>query len=168
MAGIPETGIMSSAPPTATASQHLVNNASNTTTAKSLLSSSRDVLTFPFRAVYRADAFAFSTLPRQVARLVGLEGMASQLLENSSGTGEAAVAAGTQAAEAVGDTAAGAAAQDSGFHIVDLFHTLRRLSGFFSYLTSRWSLACFTVVSEVPSSHCAVKSARSNSSRLSF
>lgn len=150
---------MPNTPPAATASlsaaQHLVNNASNVTTSKSLLSSPRDLLSFPFRAVYRADIFAFSTLLRQFAKLVGLESVAAQLMDDTAASGAVlegeAVAVGARAAAetVVGEGAASAAAtaQESGFHIADLFYTLRRLSGFFSYLTSRWSLACFTVVS---------------------
>lgn len=153
MADIPETAAISTAPAVTTslsAIQQLGNNATNVTATKSLLASSRDILTFPFRAIYRADTFAFSTLPRQAARLVGLDSMASQIMDYSSGTGLGgeAVAAGTQAAGAMGDGAGAAAAgQESGMSITDVFLALRRFSGFFSYLTSRWSLACFTVVS---------------------
>ena len=154
MAEVPETAAISTAPAVTaslSAMQQLGNNATNVTGPKSLLSSSRDILTFPFRAIYRADTFAFSTLPHRAARLVGLDNMASQILDYGSGTGLGgeAVAAGTQAAaEAMGDGAGAAATgQESGMGITDVFHALRRFSGFFSYLTSRWSLACFTVVS---------------------
>lgn len=148
MASAHDAEVVSTISPVATATQHLVNEATSGANTKSLLSSSRDVLTFPFRAIYRADKFAFTTLPRRVAKFVGLEGMASQLMENTSGTGTAA--AGTQAADVMGEGMAGAAAatgSETGSYITDLFVTLKRLSGFFSYLTSRWSLACFTVVS---------------------
>lgn len=151
--------MMPNNPPVASASlaaaQNLVNNASNVTTTKSLLSSSRDLLSVPFRAIYRADTYTFSTLPRQVAKLVGLGNVAAQLMDDTTASG-GAVGGETMARAAaetvVGEGAASAAAaaatgQESGFHIADFFHTLRRLSGFFSYLTSRWSLACFTVVS---------------------
>lgn len=150
MASAHDAEVVSTISPVATATQHLVNKATSGANTKSLLSSSRDVLTFPFRAIYRADKFAFTTLPRHVAKFVGLEGMASQLMENTSGTGTAAAAAGTQAAGVMGEGMAGAAAatgSETGSYITDLFVTLKRLSGFFSYLTSRWSLACFTVVS---------------------
>jgi hypothetical protein len=67
------------------------------------------------------------------------------------------VAAATQAAgEAARDAAVEAAAQaagqpDTSLHFSDLLQTAIKFSGFFSYLTSRWSLACFTVVT-IPSS----------------
>lgn len=146
MASVYDPEVVSTIPPVATATQHLVDKATSVASPQSFLSSSRDVLTFPFRAIYRADKFAFTTLPRNIAKFVGLEGIASQLMENTSGSG-AAAAAGTQAS---GDGMAGAAAatgSESGSFITDFFITLKRLSGFFSYLTSRWSLACFTVVS---------------------
>ena len=158
MAEVPETAAISTAPAVTaslSAMQQLGNNATNVTATKSLLSSSRDILTFPFRAIYRADTFAFSTLPRQAARLVGLDHMASHIMDYNSGTGLGgdAVAAGTQA---MGDGAGAAAAgQESGMSFTDVFQAVRKFSGFFSYLTSRWSLACFTVVS------CAGSSCRS-------
>jgi hypothetical protein len=46
--------------------------------------------------------------------------------------------------------AAGAEAlapERSGLSLGDLLQSARRFSGFFSYVTSRWSLACFAVVS---------------------
>lgn len=79
--------------------------------------------------------------------------MASRLWGSASGgglEGDAMAAATHAAAEVAGEgaaDAAGAAAQGSGHHIADIFQAIRRFSGFFSYLTSRWSLACFTVVS---------------------
>lgn len=147
MASVYDPEVVSTISPVATATQHLVDKATSVASPQSFLSSSRDVLTFPFRAIYRADKFAFTTLPRHIAKFVGLEGIASQLMEDTSVSGAAAAAAGTQAA---GDGMAGAAAatgSESGSFITDFFITLKRLSGFFSYLTSRWSLACFTVVS---------------------
>lgn len=152
--------MMPNIPPAAAASlaaaQNLVNNASNVTTTKSLLTSPRELLSVPFRAIYRADTYAFSTLPRQVAKFVGLQSVAAGLMDDTTASGGAPggeTVARAAAETVVGEGTAGAAAaaaatsQESGFHIVDFFHTLRRLSGFFSYLTSRWSLACFTVVS---------------------
>lgn len=169
---------MPNTPPAASASlaaaQNLANNASNLTTTKSLLSSSRDLLSVPLRAIYRADTYAFSTLPRQVAKFVGLGNVAAQLMDDTTASGGAVggETVARVAAETVGEGAAGAATaattgQESGFHIADFFHTLRRLSGFFSYLTSRWSLACFTVVS-ADNLQFGMKTAGSNRCRLLF
>lgn len=147
MAGTYDPGTTATVTSAATAAQHLIkDNAANVTTTKSLLSSSRDILAFPFRAIYRADKFAFSTLPRYIVKSVGLEGLAAQLMDDTPGTA-------AMAADAVGDGTVGAAAAAAGSdpetssYVADLLITLKRLSGFFSYLTSRWSLACFTVVS---------------------
>ncbi|OJJ37682.1 hypothetical protein ASPWEDRAFT_39416 [Aspergillus wentii DTO 134E9] len=147
------TDFISSAP-TAAAASPITQSVHNTSAvaAHSLLSSSpRDLLTLPFRVLYGADRFAFSTLPRQAARMVGFNNMASRLWGSASGgglEGDAMAAATHAAAEVAGEgaaDAAGAAAQGSGHHIADIFQAIRRFSGFFSYLTSRWSLACFTV-----------------------
>ena len=46
-------------------------------------------------------------------------------------------------------TAAGPAAlapEGSGLSFGDMLQSVRRFSGLFSYVTSRWSLACFAVV----------------------
>lgn len=62
-----------------------------------------------------------------------------------AGTAEAvaaAVAAGTDGA------AAAEAVEGSAFSFGDLIDNARRFSGFFSYVTSRWSLACFAVVGQ--------------------
>lgn len=74
--------------------------------------------------------------------------MASWILGRASGAGVGnnAVAAAHAAGEGVAETAA----QDSGLHIADIFHAMRRFSGFFSYVTGRWSFACFSVVCTVP------------------
>lgn len=50
------------------------------------------------------------------------------------------------AAQAAGEGVAETAAQESGLRIADIFNAMRRFSGFFAYMTSRWSLACFSVV----------------------
>ena len=93
------------------------------------------------------DTSTISNLPRQVAKLVGLENMATRILGRASNAGvagnvmTAAQAAGEAAGEGMAETA------ESGLRIADIFHAMRRFSGFFSYITSRWSLACFSVVS---------------------
>lgn len=147
MAGTYDPATTATVSSAATAAQHLItDNAANVTTTKSLLSSSRDILAFPFRAIYRADKFAFTTLPRYIVQSLGLEGLAAQLMDDTPGTA-------AMAADAVGDGVAGAGAVAAGSdpetssYVAELLFTLKRLSGFFSYLTSRWSLACFTVVS---------------------
>lgn len=136
-------------PPTATASAaQSLSSATNLTT--SILSSPRDLLALPFRGLYQAEHFAFSTLPRRLGRLVGLQEMATLFGGGGAGTGpvgDVAVATTHAAANAAREGVAEAAGQaDTGHHLTDILQALIKFSGFFSYLTSRWSLACFTVV----------------------
>jgi hypothetical protein len=118
-------------------------------------STPRDLLSLPLRGFQRAESFAFSFLPGRVARLVGLQNATTSFWSTpSTGPERNVVAAATQAAGAIG--AAGAAASEavveaaaqpnSSLQLTDFLQAAVKFSGFFSYLTSRWSLACFTVV----------------------
>ena len=70
----------------------------------------------------------------------------------ATGPGTDAVAATTQAvAGAAQDGMADAA--DSGLHFADFLQAVLKFSGLFSYLTSRWSLACFTMVWFLPDNY---------------
>ncbi|GFF24295.1 hypothetical protein IFM58399_00608 [Aspergillus lentulus] len=140
------------ATPAATASSaamQSVNSTAITTAQYSLLSSPRELLTLPLRGLRQAESLAFSTIPRQLSRLVGLPDMATRISGHAPGTGSEAdaVVAATQAvAGAAGERMADAAAQtETGVYLTEFLQAMRRFSGFFSYLTSRWSLACFTV-----------------------
>ncbi|KAI2991580.1 ThiF family protein [Aspergillus niger] len=130
-----------------TAAQSL-NTTSSIAAHSSLSSSSRELLSLPFRGLYQAEAFTFSTVPKQIAKLVGLQDMATRFWGAAPGTGlePEAVLATQTAAEAVRDGVVDAAAQaDSSLHFSDILQAVMKFSGFFSYLTSRWSLTCFTV-----------------------
>ncbi|KAI9039573.1 putative ubiquitin-protein ligase (Asi3) [Aspergillus affinis] len=119
----------------------------NTTTITTSVLSPRDLLALPFRGLYQAEHFAFSTLPRRLGRLVGLQQMATLFGGGGAGAAPAGdVAAATaQAANVAREGVAEAVGQaDTGSHFADILQALIRFSGFFSYLTSRWSLACFT------------------------
>ncbi|KAL4863971.1 hypothetical protein BDV12DRAFT_176802 [Aspergillus spectabilis] len=117
-----------------------------------LSSTPRDLLSLSLRGLQRAESFAFSFIPRRIARFVGGQDVATHF-RNTAGAGPErnVVAAATQVAgEAARDAAVEAAAQaavqaDTSLHFSDLLQTAIKFSGFFSYLTSRWSLACFTV-----------------------
>lgn len=141
------------ATPAATASSSAmqsVNSTAITTTRYSLLSSPRELLTLPLRGLRQAENLAFSTLPRQLSRLVGLPDMATRISGHAPATGseaDAVVAATQAAAGAAREGMVDAAAQgETGVYLAEFLQAMRRFSGFFSYLTSRWSLACFTVV----------------------
>lgn len=126
----------------------------------------RDILLLPFRLVYHAEVFII-TLPRQLVRLIGLDVAFSSALDglarvfgigggDVAGDDAAAAAAvvaamtGTGANGALsGDAAAGSAASTeaaSGFSMGGFLPSLKKFGGFFNYMTTRWSLACFVVV----------------------
>lgn len=109
----------------------------------------RELLALPLRALHQAETFTFATLPRHIARLVGLENMATHFWSRVLGAGliEGGTAeAATQAAAGAGEGVADAAAQVGGIRFIDILDGMKKFGGFFSYVTSRWSLACLTVV----------------------
>ncbi|KAL4961751.1 putative ubiquitin-protein ligase (Asi3) [Aspergillus stella-maris] len=111
-------------------------------------SAPRDLISLPLRGLQRAESFAFSFIPRRLARIVGLGDMSTHLWGATGAGMEGGVAAATTeaAGEAVREAVVEAAAQpDAGFQLTDLLQSAIKFSGFFSYLTSRWSIACFTV-----------------------
>jgi hypothetical protein len=98
----------------------------------------RELLKLPLRAVYQAEVFAFVTVPQSLTRLVGLEAVVNPALVGNIWAGGEDRAAAMAGAEAGVD--------DTGLSFTDFLQAMRRFSGFFSYMTSRWSLACFCVV----------------------
>ncbi|KAL4943759.1 hypothetical protein BDV06DRAFT_129408 [Aspergillus oleicola] len=111
-------------------------------------SAPRDLLSLPLRSLQRAESFAFSFIPRRVASIVGIRDMSTHAWSASGAGLEGGVAAATTqaAGEAVREAVVEAAAQpDAGLQFTDLLQSAIKFSGFFSYLTSRWSIACFTV-----------------------
>ena len=133
-------------------------NASGTSPPENATASmAQDLLTFPLRAFYKVESFAFFTLPKNIIRLSGLEDMAARawgadffaddIVASQRATAAGAGAASAGAAGDAGDAMTGSAAVgDGGVHLGDVFDTLRKLGGFFSYIASRWSYACFVVV----------------------
>ncbi|RAK76821.1 putative ubiquitin-protein ligase (Asi3) [Aspergillus fijiensis CBS 313.89] len=136
--------------PTATSSAQSLNT-SPPITATSLLSTSpRELLSLPLRGLSKAETFAFSIVPKQFARMAGLQEMATHIWGSAPATGsegDTVVLATQAAAEVVRESVADAAAQaDSSLpQFSDIVQAVVKFSGFFSYLTGRWSLACFTV-----------------------
>ncbi|GMG25245.1 unnamed protein product [Aspergillus oryzae] len=127
--------------PMTTSTAQALNTTIPAAATSALSSSARELLAAPFRR--------FSALSSHVNRLVGLPSMATYLRgsELAGPAGGAVVEATQTAAEAAREGVVEAAAQaDSSYHLTDIFQAVIKFSGFFSYLTSRWSLACFTVV----------------------
>jgi hypothetical protein len=115
-----------------------------------------ELLKLPLRAVYNAELFTFVSVPQNLARFVGLEGIFNSGWTETVHTGvnggtmgadAAATAAAVAATATAGiDGATDAAIGEVGLNFTDVFQALRRFSGLFSYMTSRWSLTCFSVV----------------------
>lgn len=84
-----------------------------------------------------------------MVQLLGLDEVVTAMADNIAGTArEGAVAAG--AAGAAGgaplENIAEMAGDGAPWALADAIQSLRKFSGFFSYMTSRWSMACFSVV----------------------
>jgi hypothetical protein len=99
------------------------------------------LLKVPWQAIQQVETFTFVTLPHNVARFAGLD----VLFGNGAGEGELAAAAAATGANHIAEGIAENAGADAAFNMTDFFQAMRRFSGFFSYMTSRWSLACFSV-----------------------
>lgn len=138
----------------------LVQNLSTTvptTSGTSLLPSSPlELLTLPIRILHRAETFAFNTVPRHVARLTGMEDIGMNLwggvAPGPPGTGLAddAVTTASQAAAGLADEGvAQAMGQGDSWYVTEFLQTMRKVGGFFGYLTSVWSFACLVEVSSV-------------------
>ena len=106
--------------------------------------------------MYRAEVLVFVTIPREIVRILGLNRAVDFLVDGAmdifgEGAGGADGGAGEAVAAAIAGGADGSAAADvadaSGSRLAGVIDNARRFSGFFSYVTSRWSLACFAVVS---------------------
>ncbi|CRG83901.1 hypothetical protein PISL3812_01257 [Talaromyces islandicus] len=105
------------------------------------------LLKLPIHAIRKAESFAFTTFPQNVARLTSLGGLVNN---GAGGEGDAVTAAVMAAATNTGadyasEGMAEAVMAEGSLNITDIFQAMRRFSGFFSYMTSRWSLACFSV-----------------------
>ncbi|KAL4732972.1 hypothetical protein BDV11DRAFT_176135 [Aspergillus similis] len=107
--------------------------------APSVNLSSTYVLCF-FRGLQRAESYAYFLVPERLLKITGYREL-QVYVWNTFGV-EMEMHAVAAATEAAGEPAAQA---DPGIHFMDLLQGALKSSGFFSYLTSRWSLACFTV-----------------------
>lgn len=155
MSGIVDPSAMPSTP-----AETLVQNVSATVSATSgntfslLPSSPLDLLTLPIRVMHRAETFAFSTVPRHVARLTGLENVSLSLWGGATTAGDTglagdAIAAASQATGVAGEGVAQAMGQGDSWYVTEFLQTMRKVGGFFGYLTSIWSFACLVEVSAV-------------------
>jgi hypothetical protein len=121
----------------------------STTTAlgRFIPSFAQRLLLLPLHIIYQAEVFAFVTAPRYMVHLLGLDGAMAAVVDNLAGPAQEGGAA--AAAGAGGVPLEGVAEMVEGgtpWNLADIIQNMRRFSGFFSYMTSRWSLACFSVV----------------------
>ncbi|OXV10169.1 hypothetical protein Egran_02074 [Elaphomyces granulatus] len=124
-------------------------NSSVTSPASFAARSLQELVKLPLRAVYQAEIFAFVTIPQSLARLVGFENVVNTILMGNTRTirvGDTVAATATPTAASIGlEGATEAGVNNLGSSFSHFFHAMKRFSGFFSYMMSRWSLACFFV-----------------------
>ncbi|EEA28766.1 hypothetical protein TMatcc_002884 [Talaromyces marneffei ATCC 18224] len=99
------------------------------------------LLKAPWQAIQQVETFTFVTLPHNVARFTGLDVLFGNGLGREGELAAAAAATGGNIAEGIAENMGA----DAAFNVTDFFQAMKRFSGFFSYMTSRWSLACFSV-----------------------
>lgn len=113
-----------------------------------------DLLSLPLRALHHAEAFAFSTVPRQVGRILGIDdftlniwGGAVPSASETALTSDAMAAASQAAASMAGEGVPQAVVQGDSWYMTEIMQTMRKIGGFFGYITSIWSFACLAEVS---------------------
>lgn len=128
-------------------STSLLNSLNNTTPSPdtSSLSSPLQLLTAPFRAFQHVETFALRTIPQAVGRITGINTLWG------GGIGSAAGVSGAVATNAVADMAGSGipnvAGQEGSYYFAEFVGAIKKLGGFFGYLTSIWSFACLVEVS---------------------
>ena len=126
-------------------------------TSNLLHPSPKDLLLLVPRIVLRAGSFAFVTIPEQLDHILGLRNDGRVIAEATrDGAQNMASAALTSAGLAQGAApgiaepvaAEATAGLGSSFSQAFTFQQIRNFGGVFSYVTSKWALGCFVVVSE--------------------
>jgi hypothetical protein len=121
----------------------------NTTTQSpetSFSSLPHQLLTSPLRVFQHAETFAFRTVPQTIARVTGIQALSRNIWGGAGPTGGAGGAAATHAADMAANELADAAGQETGYYLAEFLEAVKKLGGFFSYLTSLWSFACLVEV----------------------
>ena len=159
------SGIVDSSTIPSTSAAPLMQSLNDTLSATAgntpLSTSASGLLSLPLRALHEAENLAFSTVPRQIVRLTGLEnfglniwGGAAPAAAETTVAADAVVAASQAAANMAGDGAAQAVAEGDSWYVTEFLQTMRKVGGFFGYLTSIWSFACLVEVSSHPCHPC--------------
>ncbi|KAJ5537263.1 hypothetical protein N7513_010449 [Penicillium frequentans] len=141
MSGVLGPASMPSTSPASVA--QAINSTISQTTGHTLLPSPRELLSLPLRALHHAETFAFSTVPRHIARMAGIEDISLNLWPTAAPVAGQEIA--HEAMNAAAEIAAGApevVEQVENWYLAELTSTMRKVGGFFGYLTSIWSFAC--------------------------
>lgn len=142
MSGAVDPSIM---PSTSASLAQSINTTVSATSGNWIIPSSPlELLTFPIRALHRAETFAFSTVPRHVARLAGLEDVTVNFWGGPATAGDTGLAGEAVAATAnmAREGITQAVGQGNSWYVTEFLQTMRKVGGFFGYLTSVWSFAC--------------------------
>jgi hypothetical protein len=141
MSGIVEPSTIPST--SASLLQHL-NTTTPSPATSSLSSLPIQLLTSPLRAFQHAETFALQTVPQTIGRITGISSF-------WSGAGSTAYAGSAAATHAAADMAGGgfadAVGPDGSYYVAEFLGAVKKLGGFFGYLTSLWSFACLVEVS---------------------
>ena len=110
------------------------------------------VMAFP-RMVARAGSFAFVTVPERIDSMLGFRNGGSMIAEATGNRTwnmvSDALSSGAASKTTVPRGPEAAAATESlreGFNSLSIAH-VRNFGGVFTYMTGKWALACFTLVS---------------------
>ncbi|KAJ5431449.1 hypothetical protein N7445_009181 [Penicillium cf. griseofulvum] len=120
--------------------QHLNTTLSPETS--SLSSLPHQILTSPLRAFQHAETFALRTVPHTIARITGIQALGRNIWSGAESAAGASTTAATHAVDMAGNELADVAGQESGYYIAEFLGAMKKLGGFFGYLTSLWSFAC--------------------------
>ena len=127
---------------------------SNSTSLMSL--SPNDLfMAFP-RMMARAGTFAFVTVPERLDSIIGLRGGGSMIAEATGNRSMRMISTALSSGSSSGSSSGAALPSTVGESMLESppqglssfsFHQIRNLGGIFAYMTSKWALACFTLVS---------------------
>jgi hypothetical protein len=141
MSGIVEPSTIAS---TSASLLQQLNTPTPSPATSSLSSLPLQLLTSPLRAFQHAETFALRTVPLTFVRITGINTLWKGV-GSTAGTGSAAATHAT--ADMAGSGFADVAGQDGSYYIAEFLAALKKLGGFFGYLTSLWSFACLVEVS---------------------
>ena len=105
-------------------------------------------MAFP-RMMARAGSFAFVTVPERLDSMIGYRGGGSVIAEATGNESMRMISTAFSPPSSPGAALPSTAAAEIPVQGLSSFsfHQVRNLGGIFAYMTSKWALACFTLVS---------------------